>query len=75
MRLTPQRATIIDNLRAYGPMSDDDMLTRTGGVKRNFKSVVRGLIKEGCVTRKDGELRLLPAGYMAVGSFPARSDR
>lgn len=73
MRITPQRAKVIDYLRAFGGMSFEEMHARYGGDKRNLKRVIRGLSKRDCVRMDGGKLSLLPAGYIAVGSFPAKA--
>lgn len=72
MRMTAQRIAVIDYMRAYGPMSRDDMLTRTGCGKRNLSLVLKGLADEGGVTLRDGSLHLMPYGYTARGSFPPK---
>lgn len=74
MRLTQQRATIIDNIRAYGAMTPDAMLSRVGGSKRNLQRILKGLEEEGCTVARGDEIRLTPTGYMAVGSFPPKSE-
>lgn len=75
MRLTAQRAKIIDYLRAYGPMTTEDMISRMGGVDRDQKRIIRRLEKAGCVSVRDDTIRLLPPGYILAGSFPAKVHR
>lgn len=74
MRLTAQRARIIDTIRAYGPMAEEVISARLGVPKRNTRRQIAGMVGEGAIDLRGGVIHLKPAGYAAVGSFPPKRE-
>lgn len=78
MRITDQRRAVITALRIRGGKAPVSwVMSVTGYNRRVVRGVARRMMKHEAVTfdREDGDLMLLPMGYVAVGSFPPKAEK